>query len=96
VLLVSTPAFCQTAICGPVLDLLVERRADLAAAHVGVVHAEVYVDEKAQEATSTVTTLGLRHEPALFLAAADGTVQNRLDYTFDRTELDQALRRLMA
>lgn len=90
VLLVSTPAFCQTAICGPVLDLLVDRSATLAD-RATVIHAEVYTDDTASETTSTVSALGLRYEPSLFVAAADGTVRHRLDYTFDAVELDDAL-----
>lgn len=93
VLLVATPAFCQTAVCGPVLDLLVERKADLAG-RATVIHAEVYTDERATDTTSTVDALGLRYEPSLFVAAADGTVRGRLDYTFDATELDEELEAL--
>jgi hypothetical protein len=95
VLLISTPAYCQTAICGPVLDLLIGRRADLEAAGAAVVHAEVYVDDQARQVTPTVDAYGLTHEPALFLASPDGTVTDRLDYTFDAAELDAALARLV-
>ena len=94
-LLVSTPAFCQVAICGPVLDLFIKRRAQLEAAGVAVIHAEVYVNDRAQETTATVNALGLDYEPALFLAAPDGTVTTRLDSIFDGTELDEALARLV-
>jgi hypothetical protein len=90
VLLVATPAFCQTAVCGPVLELLVERQAALAG-RATVIHAEVYTDDGATDTTSTVDALGLRYEPSLFVATADGTVQGRLDYTFDATELDEEL-----
>lgn len=90
VLLVSTPAFCQTAICGPVLDLLVERQAPLAD-RATLIHAEVYTDDTAKETSPTVNALGLRYEPSLFVADADGTVRSRLDYTFDATELDASL-----
>ena len=95
VLLVSTPAFCQVAICGPVLDLLVERRARLEAAGVAVIHAEVYVDESAKVTAPIVDALGLTFEPSLFLAAPDGTVTDRLDSIFDGAELDVALDRLV-
>lgn len=95
VLLISTPAFCQTAICGPVLDLLIGHQADLEAAGAAVVHAEVYVDERARQVTATVDAFGLTYEPALFLASPDGTVTERLDYTYDATELETALARLL-
>ena len=94
VLLVSTPAFCQTAICGPVLELLVERAGSLAS-RATLLHVEVYADETARETSPTVAALGLRHEPSLFLADADGTVRSRVDYTFDATELDDSLAELL-
>ena len=95
VLLVSTPAFCQVAICGPVLDLLVKRRASLAEQGFAVIHAEVYTDDTAKATAPTVDALGLTYEPALFLAAPDGTVTDRLDAIFDSKELDDGLARLL-
>jgi hypothetical protein len=92
--IISTPAFCQTAICGPVLDLLVDRRDQLAQT-VSFVHAEVYTDDTASTPTEAVQTYGLTWEPALFLAMPDGTIVSRLDYTFDATELDAELSRLV-
>jgi hypothetical protein len=94
-LLVSTPAFCQTAICGPVLELLLEQRAAYAA-EVAMVHAEVFTDSTATTYTDVVRAYGLPFEPALFLARADGTVVERLDYTFDASELEQSLQALVA
>lgn len=95
VLLVSTPAFCQVAICGPVLDLLIKRKATLESSGLAVIHAEVYVDRRAKQTTPTVDALGLTFEPSLFLAAPDGTVTERLDSIFDGAELDEALARLV-
>ncbi|MCU1485179.1 MAG: hypothetical protein JWN67_1925 [Actinomycetia bacterium] len=95
VLLVSTPAYCQVAICGPVLDLLVKRQAHFEQAGLTVIHAEVYVDRQAQQTSPTVDALGLDFEPSLFLAAPDGTVTDRLDSIFDGNELDEALARLV-
>jgi hypothetical protein len=95
VLLVSTPAYCQVAICGPVLDILVKRRAHLDEAGIAVIHAEVYVDRSARQTTPTVDALGLTYEPSLFLASPDGTVTERLDSIFDGAELDAALARLV-
>ena len=93
-LIVSTPAFCQTAICGPVLDLLVDR-AEQHADVLTIVHAEVYTDDTASAVTDTVKAYGMTYEPALFLAAPDGTINARLDYTFDGSELDEVLSRLV-
>jgi hypothetical protein len=92
--MVSTPAFCQTAICGPVLELLIDRHEDLAGS-VEFVHAEVYTDSTAKATTQAVQTYGLTFEPALFLALPDGTIQSTLGYTFDGTELDGELARIV-
>ena len=95
VLLVSTPAFCQTAICGPVLDLLVDAAGSVPDA--AIVHAEVYVDPENAQATGTfgdptevVGTYGLTFEPMLAVAGDDGVVRARLDYAWDRSELAAA------
>jgi hypothetical protein len=96
VLVVSTPAHCQTAICGPVLDLVIARRATLEAAGATVIHAEVYTDDTTSTTTPTVDALGLTYEPSLFYAGADGVVKAQLGYTFDATELDDRLAPLLA
>ncbi len=96
VLLISTPGFCQTDICGPVLELLVEEvgdRDDLA-----VVHAEVYVDPNTDFAeagfpttTPAVDAYALPFEPHLVVGGTDDTVVARLDTMWDRAELAEAL-----
>ena len=88
--LISTPQFCQTAICGPVLDLLIARQEQFAET-VAFVHAEVYTDSTAKTTTEAVQAYGLTWEPSLFLAMPDGTIASRLDYTYDAVELDRAL-----
>lgn len=100
--LVSTPAFCATAICGPVLEVLLEARET--APDVTFVHVEVYAsaeevnDQGPQGATlaPAVDGWGLPFEPCLFLVAADGTLQRRLDVVFDRAELADALAALIS
>jgi hypothetical protein len=96
VLLVSTPAFCQTAICGPVLELLIDKQEELAAKGVQVLHAEVYSDGPKQITSPTVDALGLLYEPSLFLAGPGGLIKARLDYTFDRAELGAGLKELVS
>jgi hypothetical protein len=98
VLLIATPGFCQTDICGPVVDLVQDvagARSDL-----DVIHAEVYVDPSVfttgafPEVTPIVSALSLPYEPALFVADGDGIIVARVDTTFDRRELADALTRL--
>lgn len=93
-LLVATPAFCQIAICGPVLDVLVAATAK----HPGIrfLHAEVYANPAKDLETYApiVAPLGLHFEPCLVLAGPGGTVVERLDTIFDGVELDERLTHL--
>jgi hypothetical protein len=93
-LLVATPAFCQVAICGPVLDVLLDQVDDFP--ELRFLHAEVYTDpfEETETLTDAVRELGLPFEPCLILAERTGKVTERLDMIYDRAELRQALRRL--
>jgi len=86
-LLVASPAFCQIAICGPVLDVLLDVRADHP--EVRFLHAEVYADpaKDLQTYAPVVAPLGLHFEPCLLLIGADGVVVERVDTIYDRTEL---------
>lgn len=95
VLLVATPAYCQTAVCGPTLDLLTESvqgRDDLV-----VVHAEVYANPTAVEEISQADLAPLTAayhldlEPVLFVTDAAGTITARADVTVDRAELAELL-----
>jgi hypothetical protein len=97
-LLISTPGFCQTAVCGPVLELLLSEKANFP--DIRMVHAEVYMDpqEFAQgkpnpRTTPAVQTYGMTFEPSLVVANADGVVVSRLDFTWDRAELKAALQK---
>ena len=87
--LVGTPAHCQTAICGPVLDLLIAEADTFP--NITFVHAEVYADEAATVIAPAVDTLGLQYEPLLFLTGADGIVRHRLDVIYDIAELREKL-----
>jgi hypothetical protein len=97
-LLISTPGFCQTAVCGPVLELLLSERANFP--NIRMVHAEVYDDPQEfasgkpnPRTTAAVKTYGMTFEPSLVVANADGIVMSRLDFTWDRAELRAALQR---
>jgi len=106
-LLIGTPAYCQTGICGPALDLLVAQRDAFPGIH--FLHAEIYVDPEhalssgsttAQGAdlgdvTPVVNAYSLPFEPVLYLAKADGTIANRLDSIYDTNELKAALTALV-
>ena len=94
-LLLSTPKYCQTAICGPVLDVLVEEAANLG--HVDVIHAEVYANPDAVSSITDATpaplvsAYSMSFEPCLFVATAEGTLVRRLDTIYAKAELRDAL-----
>jgi hypothetical protein len=87
--IVSTPRFCQVAICGPVLDVLLSQQE--AFPNVRMVHAEVYTDETTETLAPAIGAYGLTFEPALFLAGSDGRLATRFDNIWDTTELAEAL-----
>lgn len=92
--LIATPRFCQVAICGPVLDVVLKQTA--AFPTVKFLHSEVYPSEAAaqpgeQQTVEAIGAYGLTFEPCLFIARADGTIASRLDTIFDETEMHEAL-----
>jgi len=93
--LFSTPARCQSRLCGPVLDNLLAQR-DAFGDRVRFHHVEIYKARAGNDLSPTVEAYGLTQEPILFLAGPDGTVRERLDNAVDRTEIKQALERLLA
>jgi len=93
-LLISSPAYCQTNVCGPVLELLIEEGTGRP---MNLVHAEVYADAAATgdalkaKLSETTTTYKLSFEPSLLIVDAKGIVADRLDFVFDRAELQASL-----
>jgi len=99
VVLVSTPAYCHTQFCGPVLDVLLRT---LEEGDVGVtgVHVEVWanpvevggdVSDPQIRPAPGVEALGLEFEPVLYVVGAAGIVRARIDNLFDAEELTAAL-----
>jgi hypothetical protein len=89
-LLFATPALCQTATCGPVLDQLLSLKTAFEP-KVTFVHSEIYTDLTAKTNAPAVLAYHLDSEPMLFVAGADGVVQTRLDGLFGHAEAQAAL-----
>jgi hypothetical protein len=93
-LLVSSPAYCQTNVCGPVLELLIGEGSNRP---LNVVHAEVYANAAATgdvlkaDLSETTKMYKLSFEPSLLVMDAKGIVVDRLDFVFDRAELRASL-----
>jgi len=95
-LIIATPAYCQTAICGPVLDVVLHEYE--AFPQITFIHSEVYDSAKDAEANGAnaklapvLQALGMTFEPCLFLIGADGRVAQRIDVIVDEVELRQRL-----
>ena len=88
--LFATPALCQTATCGPVLDQLLSLRAAFEP-KVRFLHVEIYTDSSAKANTPPVLAYHLESEPVLFFAGADGVVKQRIDGLFGHAEAQAGL-----
>jgi hypothetical protein len=91
----ATPALCQSRLCGPVLQNLVDVHGAFAD-RVTFIHAEIYTDLTGQRGTPPVLAYHLQHEPLLLLAGADGIVRERIDNGYARAEATSALQRLVS
>lgn len=85
-LLFATPAYCQTAVCGPAVENLDAVRADGDWGDVAFIHVEIFSDE-GQTLSPPVEEWELPTEPWLFTIAGDGTIVDRLDAIMVADEL---------
>lgn len=101
VLVVSTPGFCATFICGPLLELAIADNESRPDAY-KLLHAEVYKEPALlpdSEPTNIMFGTGMAEagfEPSVFFVGADGRVKERIDNVCDGTELREAIDRLIA
>jgi len=96
VLVFSTPGFCRTATCGPML----EQTKVVARGYpdVNFVHAEIYVGfnkpdfvPDSEHLAPSVTAWGLPSEPWVFVVDGRGVITHRFEGVMDPTELVSAL-----
>ena len=76
--LFATPAYCQTAVCGPAVATLDGIRGSRGWSGMRFIHCEIYTDE-GQTLGDPVQVWDLPTEPWLFTIAGDGTILDRLD-----------------
>lgn len=74
----STPAYCQTAVCGPSVDILDEVRGSGDWGDAAFIHVEIYSDQ-GQTPVEAVTSWQLPSEPWLYAIGADGIIAARSD-----------------
>lgn len=94
VLLFATPTLCTSRVCGPVVDIAEQVKAETDA-EVAFIHQEVYVDnDPAQGPRPQLRAFGLRTEPWLFVIDESGRVRTRIEGPFGAVDLSRALDQL--
>ena len=78
VLAFATPAFCQTAVCGPSVGVVENVRTSGDWGNVAFIHCEIYSDA-GQTIAKPVTEWNLPSEPWLFTIDANGRIKDRTD-----------------
>lgn len=91
----STPAFCQTAICAPVLDA-VKRVESAYGEQADFVHIEIYKTFDTLEVSDTVTEWRLQSEPWTYVVDGNGVIQSRLGGPVSEAELTERLDQVIA
>lgn len=95
VLLLASPAYCQTTACGPILNILMDAaagRTDMV-----VIHAEVYKDPKTAPDLASAqlaplpSDFNMTFEPCLFVTNSAHELVARGDIVVDSVEMDQLL-----
>ena len=91
-LLVSTPRFCRTDVCGPALDILI-KQSELLDGKLSIIHAEVFKEPEEQNfsVAPVVGAFGLTFEPSLIVANSEGVITSILHFAMDTKEVSEAL-----
>jgi hypothetical protein len=88
----STPAYCQTRTCGPVVQVVQAVAKNWQKQGVDFVHIEIYKDNDPSKGTNRwVNEWGLESEPFTFVVDGKGVVRTRLEGAFSAAELDAAV-----
>lgn len=93
VLMFATPAYCQTAVCGPAVDTLEGIKDDRDWGEIVFIHAEIFTDAGTTVAEH-VQAWGLQSEPWLFTIDAEGNVMDRVDGVMIGEEIRELVERL--
>ena len=94
-ILFATPGFCQTAVCGPGVDVL-DRLANKFGDKVNAVHVEVYqYPFERLKPVKTMDEWGLQTEPWLFLVDKTGHIAARFEGGITYPEIEPEVAKLM-
>jgi hypothetical protein len=94
-ILFATPGFCQTAVCGPGVDVL-SKLADTFGDRIVPVHVEIYQHPFEQlQQVSAMQEWGLKTEPWLFLVDRNGMIAGRYEGGITFAELEPEVAKLV-
>lgn len=89
----ATPQFCQTRVCGPVVEIVTAARKRLAGSDVRFLHVEIYEDnEPGKGVNRWVKAWQLPTEPFTFVVDRTGVITARFEGAFSVDELVAAAR----
>jgi hypothetical protein len=89
----ATPKYCQSRVCGPVVEVVDRVRQELAGSPVRFIHVEIYEgNDPANGFNRWVEEWGLPTEPYTFLVDAAGVIRARFEGLVTASELEQAVR----
>jgi len=94
VLLFATPQFCQSRVCGPVVDVA-EQLKQLYGDKAAFIHMEIYKDNDPNKGVrSQVRAFHLPSEPWLFAIGRDGRIKAEIEGAFGVEELTRVVKGL--
>ncbi|MEM7801257.1 MAG: hypothetical protein AAF633_18840 [Chloroflexota bacterium] len=91
----NTPAFCQTAICAPVLNAIKGVEADLGD-EIDFVHVEIYSDFQELTVDQVIVEWQLQSEPWTYIIDGNGIIQERMAGPVSNAELTGVLTKVMS
>jgi hypothetical protein len=94
-LVLATPQFCQSRVCGPTVDIAEQVKAELGD-EAAFIHMEIFNDNDPNKGLRPqVRAFGLPTEPWAFVIDQRGVIRERLEGAFGATELSEALQRVV-
>lgn len=96
VLLFATPQFCQSRVCGPVVDVAEQAKQEYGD-EAAFIHMEIFNDnDPGKDTRPQVRAFNLPTEPWLFVIGRDGKISSYLEGAFGPEALDAAVQKAVA
>ena len=97
VLLFATPSFCESRVCGPVVDIAEQVRDELGEEEVAFIHMEIFNDnDPGKGVRPQLRAFDLPSEPWVFVVDRNGKISSRIEGAFSAEELKQAVSKATA